>query len=156
MDKAEIGWGRDPDKFAGIDPLPPSISAESSILTQFNKDQFQFTQEDIPFYQNLFLERLADLCRRSQIPVAVLNIPQHTERHSDQVIERKNWKEIFGDDVPLIGIPPSKLFAGLSEDELSKLRFDEAHFNANGSRFFTKAMLPAVLQVYKTHAEKDH
>lgn len=156
MDKAEIGIGRDPGAFTRFTPVSPSIPSERLILGQRTSDQFHFTNDEIPFYQNLYLEKLVELSRRKQVPLAMLNIPQHAERHSHQVIERKNWKQSFGADVPIIGVQPTILFAGLNEDELEKLRFDDAHFNANGSEFFTRAIVPGVLEIYKRNAAKSH
>jgi hypothetical protein len=126
------------------------------IFSDRNKGRFHFTNDEIPFYQNLFLLKLVELCRRKQVPLAMLNIPQSPERYSDKVLELKNWKASFGEDVPIIGIPPAVLFAGLSDDDLDKLRFDDAHLNANGSEFFTRAVVPAILEVYRTHAAKSY
>ena len=154
MDKAEIGSGRDPRTFAKFIPIPPSFPTERMILSRRNPEQFRSVHDEVPFYQKLFLEQIVDLCRRKQVALVMLNIPQHAERHSDQVLERMDWKASFGDDVPVIGIPPTLLFSGLSEMDQERLRFDDAHFNANGSEFFTRAVLPAILEVYKTHAAK--
>ena len=155
-DKAEIGIGRDPRTFTRFTPVSPSIPSSDMIYSPRTKDQFHFTKDEIPFYQNLFLEKLVETCRQERIPLVILNIPQYTERHSGRVIERKEWTNNFGSDVSLVGVPPTVLFAGLSEEEIGRLRFDDAHFNANGSEFFTRTILPAILEVYNTRAAKNY
>lgn len=154
-DKAEIGIGRDPDTFVRFTPVSPVVPSDDMIFSSRTKDQFQFTNDEIPYYQNLFLEKLVEICRNERVPLVILNIPQYTERHNSRAIERKEWKASFGSDVSLIGVPPSVLFAGLNEEEISRLRFDDAHFNANGSEFFTRTILPALLEVYNTRATKN-
>lgn len=154
-ERAEIGVGRDPATFVRFTPASPSISSSDMTYSSLTRDRFQFTNNEIPFYQNRFLEKLVEACSREQIPLAFLNIPQYTERYSTTIVERKEWTRLFGSDVSLIGVPPSTMFAGLSEEEIGLLRFDDAHFNSNGSEFFTRTVLPAILEVYKTHAAID-
>ncbi len=154
--KAEIGIGRDPRTFSRFTPVSPTIPGSDMIYSPRTKDQFDFTKDEIPFYQNLFLEKLVETCGQEQIPLVILNIPQHTERHSRRVIERKEWTNSLKSDVSLVGVPPAVLFAGLSEEEIDRLRFDDAHFNANGSEFFTRTILPAILEVYNTRATKNY
>lgn len=156
MDEAEIGLGRDPRTFSKFSPVSPSIPADDMFYSRNTEHQFKFTGEEIPYYQDLYLKRLIDICRRNGVPVVILNIPQFTEWHSETVVERKNWQVEFGGDLPIIGIRPSVLFAGLSDDELDKLRFDDAHLNANGREYFTRAVLPAILEVYRKNVTKDN
>lgn len=151
-DKAEIGLGRDPRTFTRFTPTSPSIAGEQMIYSPETRENFSFRDHEIPFYQGLFLEKIAQLCRQKQVPLAILNIPQPTERNSNRVIERTTD---FVLDVPLIGVPPATLFAGLNGEEIDQLRFDDAHFNANGSEFFTRTVMPAILEVYTAHGTKD-
>ena len=155
-DKAEIGIGRDPRTFSRFTPVSHTIPGSNMIYSPRTKDQFDFTKDEIPFYQNLFLEKLVETCVQKQIPLVILNIPQHTERHSGRVIERKEWTNSLKSEVSLVGVPPAVLFAGLSDEEIDRLRYDDAHFNANGSEFFTRTILPAIMEVYNTRATKNY
>jgi hypothetical protein len=145
-------WGQKP--FEEFNPSQPFIISANLIYSPATQDQFQFTNDEITFYQNHYLKKLVELLKREQVSLAMVNIPQYSEKESVKVIERIDWSKSFGVDVPLIGIPPATLFGGLSEEDIKKLHYNE-HMNKNGNEFFTRTILPAILEVYKTHASKN-
>jgi hypothetical protein len=51
--------------------------------------------------------------------------------------------------VELLGIPPKKLFSGLSDEQVLKLYADPMHLNQNGQRYFTRLITPTLLQLYE-------
>lgn len=151
--RAETGWGLDPAAFEKFDPQPPFATASDLTYSPATREQFEFTNERIPFYQNHYLKKLVELLKSKQVPLMMINVPQHTERRNAKAIEIQNWSETLGFEVPLIGIPPATLFAGLSEEEIKRLYYNE-HMNINGNGFFTRAILPGILEVYDKHAPK--
>jgi len=149
-DKADLGAGRDPLKFVRLTKPVPVFNSENMIYSSETANQFFFTGEPIPNHQFLYFEKLVELLKRENVPFAIINIPQYTERHSAKVVERKNWSEVFGTEIPLVAIPPATLFAGLSDEEIDRMYYDDIHFNSNGNEYFTKTILPAVMEVYET------
>jgi hypothetical protein len=148
-DKADWGAGRDPLKFVRFAPAAPTFRSEDMIYSPETADRFIFSGEDIPEHQKIYLKMLVELLRREKIPFAMINIPQNTERLSPKIIERRNWSEDFGTEIPIIGVPPAALFSGLSEKDIELMFYDEMHFNTNGNEFYTKTILPAVLEIYE-------
>lgn len=155
-DKEDWGRGRDPRKFKRFTPTSPSIPSANLIYSPENQDKFEFTNDEITYHQNYYLEKLIELLRDNQVPVMMINIPQYTERRSPKVVERKDWSKSFGSDIPLVGVQPTVLFAGLGEEEIEKLFYDEIHFNTNGNEFYTRTVLPAILEVYEKYATKTN
>jgi len=47
-----------------------------------------------------------------------------------------------------VGIPPSVLFDGLPEKDISNLFFDAYHFNENGKLYFTSLLAPNLISIY--------
>ena len=153
-DKSALGMGRDPLTFERYAPASPQIKYSDLIYSDDSREKFRFTGDPIPFYQNVHFDKLIDQLRQHHTSVMMLNIPQYSERHSDKIVERDDWAKRFQMDIPLVGVPPATLFAGLNEEEIEKLHFDEEHLNLNGNEFFTRTVLPAILMVYETHASK--
>jgi hypothetical protein len=152
--KREVGMGDNPRKFEKFSPALPSLAAGDMIYSDSTRERFEFTEKEIPAYQTYHLEKIIELLRAKKVPFAILNVPQYSERKNNKVAELRDWRARFGSDTPLIGISPSTLFAGLGEKEVEKLHADHEHFNANGCELYTRAILPAILDVYSNHATK--
>lgn len=154
-----LGWDRelaglmyDPDAFVRFTPKPPSVVPEDIIYTSDRRDQFTFLGTEIDHHQDRYLSGMVELLRSKGIPLVMLNIPQIAERSSGKAVEYQNWVQRFGGNVELIGIPPSTLFAGLTENEIERLYYEPDHFNLNGSELFTRTVLPAILKIYEKQA----
>ena len=48
----------------------------------------------------------------------------------------------------LMGVPPATLLAGISDEDVFKLFYNNAHLNKTGQEYFTRAITPALLQSY--------
>jgi hypothetical protein len=83
-----------------------------------------------------------------------LHIPQANEIDAEVVEERVDWLEATGIDATLVGIPPARLFRGFSEQETLRF-FSSDHLNQNGAAFFTRAVTPALLEVYAAREQAD-
>jgi hypothetical protein len=64
------------------------------------------------------------------------------------VVERGFWPELLGGNVAVVGIPSSRLFAGMPA-EREHLYFEDEHLNFNGMRYFTRAITPALVKIYR-------
>ncbi len=152
--KERMGMGRNPQKFVSFAPKTPTFSANELILSSDTKGFFEFTNDLLPQYQEIYLSQLVSLLRNKGVPLAIINVPQYNERSNLKVSERFDWATKFDENIPLIGISPAQLFEGLTPDEVERLHCDPYHFNANGNTYFTQAVLPAIIQVYDQHAAK--
>ena len=143
---------RDPRAFERFAPASPIFAPNRLIYSPRIMHNFVFTQEDLTPHQDHYLNRLVDLLHENGIRLAILNVPQYSEKESGKVIERFDWSNRFGRDIPLVGVPPSTLFDGFTEEEVEKLHCDREHFNANGNEYFTRSILPGIMEVYDRNA----
>lgn len=153
--KELLGMNRDPKSFVRFTPQPRTLTAAELTYSPESRRRFEFTNEELTAHQDHYLRHLVQLLDQHGIPLVILNVPQYSERSNDKVVERFDWSERFGSEIPLIGISPTELFTGLDEKEIELLHCDREHFNKNGNEYFTKTILPALLAVYKDHASKD-
>ncbi len=133
---------------------PPELSARSMIYSPEAQRFFNFTQQPLSPYQMHFLRLTTELARRSDVPVAILNIPLSRQRREAAVEERMHWSEVFGLEMPIIGVPPATLFRGMTDSEINRCFYDE-HMNLNGSDLLTRTLTPAILTVYEEHARRS-
>lgn len=130
--------------FVPFTPGPPSAAAV--VYGAATGSRFAFTDAPAAPYQRTFLERLVRVVREHGGTLVFLDIPELAERANRQITERLSWPSEFP-GVRLAGAPPAELFAGLSEEEVQRLYFDDTHFNANGQRYFSAAVTPAIVQL---------
>ncbi len=152
--KAEMGWGQNAATFERFNPPAPFITAENMIYSPAVQDRFEFTNAEIAPYQNYCLQKLVELLKEKRVPLAMINIPQHSESRNQKTVERKNWAQVFDMDIPLVGVQPAILFDGLNDEQVKLLYYNE-HLNINGNEFFTRVVLPAILEIYEKHAAKN-
>lgn len=151
--KELMGMYRDTSTYTAFAPKPPVLSA-SDLLFATNPKMFRITNDPIPEHQDRYLSAIIELLEEHGVPIAFLSVPQYSERDHANADERFDWSKRFKKDIPLIGISPPVLFAGLNDEEIEKLHCDREHFNKNGNEFFTVAVMPGILSVYDKYANK--
>jgi hypothetical protein len=134
--------------FATYSPPPPPLAPEQIIYSETTKGGWRFENQTLLPYADNFDRKLMRLAVENDIPIAELEVPLYSRRKLNEVIELTNWPAYFGAPIHMLGIPPTQLFAGLSDDEVKKLYWND-HMNANGSHYFTKAIMPALVQLYR-------
>lgn len=154
-DRAEFGMGRKTETYEPFLPTPPYFSSEEAIYAAETADKFQFIDEPLPKHQDHYLDKLVELLREKGVSLMIINVPQYSEIHDQKVVERENWSRRFGTDIPVLGIPPAELYEGLTDSEITKLHYDPEHMNANGNAYYTRAILPAIIKSFETHAAKN-
>lgn len=154
-DHAELGMGRNSGMFEVFNPSPPRVPTDQLIYSPISAEKFRFIDKPLPVHQDHYLDEAICLMREKQVPVMMIHVPQFSEIRNDKILERENWSARFDMHIPLIGIPPAELYAGLREEEITKLHYDPEHMNANGSTYYTRTILPAIMEVYETYAAKD-
>ena len=128
-------------------PSPPRLDAESMILSDATAEDFRFFDEPLPDYQMYFARKIAALLEETGTPAILLHIPQANEITAEVVEERMDWREAAGISAAMVGVPPARLFGSFSEEEAKRF-FGSDHLNDNGAIYFTRAVAPAILQVY--------
>ena len=140
---------------------PSTIPDASNVFvySDSTKTNFQFSPvspaQELPLQRTQidFLRKVAQLVQNYHVEVVYLYVPRNTERNFATITPSTYWPNIFGDDLTMIGIPPAKLFAGLSDDDISKLYWEYRHFNENGQNYFTSVIAPPLEQLYETKTE---
>ena len=148
---ASLGSHREDHGFHGaaFDPPPfepPRFSADELVYGPGSADRFAFAGRPLSDYQAHFVRRIAEITCEHGARLVVIRVPWWSDRRRPVVDERLDWSRELGDDVAMVGVPPARLYAGLSEDDVKRLYFDE-HLNMAGARFFTRAVAPAIVAI---------
>ncbi len=128
---------------------PPRAFHYRDLLYSSAPDKFKFLNQPVSPYPTYFSERTIELLKQYRIPVLIVHMP--TKRHATAatVNERLCWPVLYrGSSLDVAGVPAATLFAGLTDAQISKLYSDDIHMNANGCRYFTKAILDSVVHAY--------
>jgi hypothetical protein len=120
------------------------------IYSADTKTNFAFAGGAIPPAQLHFAQKFAALAREHGCKLVLVHIPFYDERRSTVISEPTFWPDALGTNVTMIGIPPARLFKGLSDDEIRKLYGDPVHLNENGQKYFTTLMTPTLLKLYES------
>jgi hypothetical protein len=152
---AELGFNHDLGvhftDFTPFSPRTPVTPADTEIYSPAGSNDFEFGTEPLPAWQAHFAGVVANLARTNGCKMVMLNIPVLADAPEMVIRERTFWPRIFPGDFWLIGVPPAKLFGGLTDQELHWLFINSGHFNKNGMKYFTPLITPALLQIYEGH-----
>lgn len=150
---ATLGARLDPAGYFGgpyerFRPEPPVVPVSDMIYGEGDDSTFAFFDEPLPPYQLHFARRMGALLAEHGVPAILLHIPQANELRAERVEERQQWLEVTGIDATLVGIPPARLFGDFTREEALRF-FSSDHLNDNGAIYFTRAVTPALLQVFR-------
>ena len=96
-----------------------------------------------------FDRKIGELLREYGVHLVLLHMPfLHRGPGSDALTEVARWPDLFGVKAELIGASEDQLFAGMTDEQIKKLFGDFQHLNANGEVYFTKAITPALIELY--------
>lgn len=154
---SELGFDSRPkadcDSTIPFTPFSPATTAsvkDACVYTAATAANFDFSTAPLPAWQEHFSTRLLALAREHGCRMALLHVPILNEARRPAISERGFWRENAKDDLFLLGIPPAKMFAGLTDDEIRKLYFNSGHLNKNGQALFTSLIEPALIQLYES------
>ena len=125
---------------------PPALPASLVVYSPATASQFLIENRPLNGYQTHFINRMAALLREHHVRTLVFNVPRDNEKGLTVVRERLYWPAVFGPDTKMAGIPSATLFQGVSDEDFYRFYLDE-HFNTNGRRYYTTAMLPTLLSL---------
>lgn len=137
-------------------PYTPQTSTRPSdvcVYSEATKEAFHFSRDPIPPMQAVFARKIAALTQEHQVTLVYLHMPQSSEMKSTVIEEPVFWPDLFHGDVAMLGVPPTKLFQGMSEEDILKLFWNFEHLNENGQEYFTSIITPALAQIYEDHTK---
>jgi hypothetical protein len=138
--------------FADYTPHSNARASDVCIYSEVTKPEFNFAGNEIYPMQAAFLAKVGALAREYHVKLVYLHMPMTNEMKSPSINEPVFWPPLLGGDVTMMGIAPTKLFSGLSEEEILKLFYNVEHFNQNGQIYFTSLITPSLVQVYEDQA----
>ena len=151
---SELGFANadaDPSvSFVPFTPVNAATAADAVIYSPATKTSFTFSTRPLPAYETHFMQLLSVLTDRRDCQLMLLHIPVVDEARSPRIEEQTFWPEWLGTNLVMLGVPPAKMFGGLTDDEVQKLYFNPGHLNKNGQSYFTSLVLPSLLQIYET------
>jgi hypothetical protein len=131
---------------------PPQIPLDSIYAHGEGDPTFDFNGVPLGPYHQHWARAIGDLARKYNVPFAMVHIPEDTEKGMTRVPERMYWPAVVGmPSAPILGIPSATLFRNVPPDEIKNYYYDQ-HFNDNGKELFTRAMTPAILNLYAKEA----
>ena len=147
------GFNYDPSY---ADHVPETIArpADACLLTPATRAMFQRVGPPVPPYQLHFARQLSLLAQAHGTKLLFLHLPEIAEARSAVIPERELWPEHLPAPASLLGIPPARLFAGLTDEEIKQLFCDSLHLNQNGQRYFTPLITPALIQFYEAQTNQ--
>jgi hypothetical protein len=145
-----------PFKWLGLNSPPAAVPLQTGakpsdvcVYSPVTKAEFDFSGRSAPFFQVYFAKKLVALAEAHQTRLVCLNIPILTDQKKDVISQGSLWPQVFSSHSALVGIPPTKLFAGMSAEQVSGLYRDWAHLNDKGQAYFTSIVTPAMIQLYE-------
>jgi hypothetical protein len=134
--------------------IPPVFTPDSIISHGSSDPHFDFNGYPLGPYHQHWAREIGNLAKQYNVPFVMMHIPEDTEKGDPRVSERMYWPEVVGlPSAPIIGIPSATLFRGIPADQIKNYYYDQ-HFNDNGREFFTRAITPAILDLYRKEVAK--
>ncbi len=131
-------------------PFTPQTQASPSDVRIYSPEtagDFVFESKPLASWETHFIHLFSDLARQHRVSLAMLNIPQLEEIRNPQLVQRTDWRNLFGPDLVMVGVLPEKMFHGLSNEDTARLFWDPMHLNANGQEYFSSIITPALLDI---------
>lgn len=139
--------------FVDFTPHTSARASDFCIYSEATKPEFHFAENGMSPMQAAFVAKIGALAREHHVMLVYLHMPATVDMKSPSINEPAFWPGLLGGDVTMAGIAPTKLFSGLSDDEILKLFYDRGHFNQNGQTYFTSLITPGLLKVYEDQAK---
>ena len=135
--------------FESFTPVTGARSSDAVVYSAAARDQFQFSGlAPMPPWQTHFAQKFSALATEKSARLVQLYLPDLAEAGLPFIREREFWPDTLRASVTLVGIPPQKLFAGLTDAEIHKLFAEPFHLNQNGQEYFTRLITPALIDLY--------
>ena len=144
----QISYDNRPDLFRKFTPETAAKPSDFDIYSAQTKNSFLFASNPTSSLQIYFARKLASLAQANGTALTYVSLPVFEDRHSQLIREKFFWPDAMQAPANMVGIPPSVLFDGLPEKDISNLFFDAYHFNENGKLYFTSLLAPNLISIY--------
>jgi hypothetical protein len=129
-------------------PVPPKVGFWSSDAPEVR------VEGRLGTYNRYFIQKIHDLVLNSGSHIAFIHTNGLDEFPRDYIPELVDYREFNSKGPIILGQPIAQLFPSMNREQITEYYSDVRHFNANGARVFTRAMIPAILEAYR-EAQKD-
>jgi len=131
--------------------VPPTGATPADVLcySPATRTNFVFLNTPVPAWQAAFARQFSQLVQSNGCHVIALHMPDVSEGGATGIPESRYWPDFFQMDMPLMGIPCERLFAGLSDEQVKRLFCDLRHLNENGQVYFTPLITPTLLDLHE-------
>jgi hypothetical protein len=136
----------------------PELPVSSLVYGPASRDRFCFLDDALNEIQLHFTRQTIALAQKNGVRVVILNVPTWSDRTPNPgIIERRAWRDcvrermVYPETFPgttLVGATPRDLFGEMTEREAQRF-FYSGHMNANGARYFTDAIAPALVEAVR-------
>lgn len=135
---------------------PEPLTNPNASLTLANEQASMFSVSHQPLgpYQQHFARLIVELARSHGATLVLLHIPTDREFGNPTIPELTDWKQQLGADLPILGAPAAELFAGMGRERYQHY-FRDAHLNANGRAYFTRALISALPRAYEQGDDRE-
>lgn len=140
-----------PGTFHPLDIPAPRFSLDTLMVDAGNRSQrLRPTTVPLQGFQRHYAVAVRDLLREHHVPVTLLRVPARSEARVHTLDVAGGQLALYGPDVQVVAPDPGELFSHLSDAELDGFYFyDVRHLNRNGSRYFTLAIMPALVEIQR-------
>jgi len=145
-DNTKPAWYYSPTNYTPRTNAGPS---DVRLYSEATKASFRFLNTPIAPMQRAFVRKIGLLAQEHQTQLVFLHVPDFAERKATLIEETAFWPDAFSINLPMVGIPPAILFAGMTDDDVRKLYHNPTHFNQNGQNYFTPIITPSLIQIYE-------
>ena len=135
--------------FIPFTPQNVATPADVYVYSSAMATNFDFSQKPLPAYEQQFTRLTAKLAEAHGCKLVLLHIPDINEARLPLIREQAFWPKNFGTNLVMLGVPPARMFAGLTDEEVRQLFFNPGHFNQNGQAYFTHLVTPALISLYE-------
>lgn len=139
--------------FTAYAPQTGASPEDVLLYSPATASSFVFSNQPLPASEIYFAKQFGLLAKNHGCNLVVIHLPFIGERNSSVITESRNWSDLLQTEVCMMGIPGTKLFSGLTEQEMEQIYIDPHHFNENGQKYFTPLITPALLNFYETHSQ---
>jgi len=149
-DATKLRWNYSTTNYTPQTTVSP---VDVRIYSAATKSSFHFADTPVAPMQRAFLRKMGQLAQEHQTQIVFVHIPDFDDRKATLIEEPAFWPNAFGTNLPMIGIPPATLFAGMTDDQILELYHNPAHFNQNGCNYFTPLITPSLIQIYEDQTQ---
>jgi hypothetical protein len=141
----EVKLGPNFGPFVAAAPAHREFSPGETMSTLGASPTLKASRDASGEYERAYMEATRRLLDGHQVRVAFVRAPDSIEANDAAMEIDGAYARIFGSEATVLAIAPNRLYEGMTREQVANFYYDGRHFNANGNAYFTRALLPALL-----------